>query len=500
MRATRHGAGLAVASLACAVGLAGGASTEWVHSSHPANAVDVQVSGVAVGPGGHVYATGTFTLPGNNAEGLLLVLNPAGALLNSSFISGAPGSPDRAADVRATASGAVYVAGSLSVSPTDVDLFVARYDANGSMDWMRTYGTVGGGIDEANDLDVDAAGNAYVIGRADIGVTDDIVLIKYLPGGGVDWTRSSDTSGPARVFVDPFGNTHVADALTVGNISFAVRTAKYDSAGALVWQRFDDLEPIDLAAAITVNTGGDVYSVINGSGGASFRGVQYRVQVLRFGSGGTRLWSRILDLAPAGLVEEVHASGTDAAGNLYLAGTANDNLLLLKYTVGGVLAWVRQDFPGDARAVAVDAAGNAYVGGMSNDDWLLAKYDTDGALQWQTTRAGAGGGPDSVAGMDLDQDGKLHVAGATIPSPGILDVTVVRFRDCDVVCMELPGDMNCDGLVSVTDIGPFVLALTNPSGYGDAYPDCRILNGDLTADEQVSVGDIGGFVDLLTGG
>lgn len=61
------------------------------------------------------------------------------------------------------------------------------------------------------------------------------------------------------------------------------------------------------------------------------------------------------------------------------------------------------------------------------------------------------------------------------------------------------GDLNCDGVVSVGDIGAFVLALTDPSGYGAQFPNCNILNGDISADGSVSVADIGGFVTLLNG-
>lgn len=62
------------------------------------------------------------------------------------------------------------------------------------------------------------------------------------------------------------------------------------------------------------------------------------------------------------------------------------------------------------------------------------------------------------------------------------------------------GDMNCDGLVSVSDIAPFVLALTDPAGYAAQFPDCDINLADLNDDNLVSVGDIGAFVALLTGG
>ncbi|MDX2197794.1 MAG: calcium-binding protein [Phycisphaerae bacterium] len=62
----------------------------------------------------------------------------------------------------------------------------------------------------------------------------------------------------------------------------------------------------------------------------------------------------------------------------------------------------------------------------------------------------------------------------------------------------LLGDMNCDGIVSVGDIGPFVLAMTNPAEYIASFPSCNINNADLNRDGVVTVGDIGAFVTRLT--
>ncbi|MDX2197569.1 MAG: hypothetical protein SF069_01200 [Phycisphaerae bacterium] len=61
------------------------------------------------------------------------------------------------------------------------------------------------------------------------------------------------------------------------------------------------------------------------------------------------------------------------------------------------------------------------------------------------------------------------------------------------------GDMNCDGFVTVGDIGGFVLALTNPSQYAIQFPACDINLADVNGDGFVTVGDIGSFVALLTG-
>jgi hypothetical protein len=78
--------------------------------------------------------------------------------------------------------------------------------------------------------------------------------------------------------------------------------------------------------------------------------------------------------------------------------------------------------------------------------------------------------------------------------------TTTVFDDLEVTFVAgVPGDMNCDGVVSVTDIGPFVLALTDPAAYEAQFPDCNINLADLNQDGLVSVGDIGPFVGLLTG-
>jgi hypothetical protein len=65
---------------------------------------------------------------------------------------------------------------------------------------------------------------------------------------------------------------------------------------------------------------------------------------------------------------------------------------------------------------------------------------------------------------------------------------------------NLVGDMNCDGVISVSDIGPFVLAVTDPAAYEAAFPDCDLDNADANGDGIVTVSDIGPFVSLVTGG
>jgi pimeloyl-ACP methyl ester carboxylesterase len=85
-----------------------------------------------------------------------------------------------------------------------------------------------------------------------------------------------------------------------------------------------------------------------------------------------------------------------------------------------------------------------------------------------------------------------------LPAPSdMLKIRNVRLYDNRIFL--LPGDLNCDGTVDFGDINPFVLALSNLSGYATTYPQCDILNGDINADGLPDFGDINPFVALLTG-
>ena len=67
---------------------------------------------------------------------------------------------------------------------------------------------------------------------------------------------------------------------------------------------------------------------------------------------------------------------------------------------------------------------------------------------------------------------------------------------CDVSPL-MPCDSNCDTIVSVSDIGAFVMALTNPALYATTYPGCPLSNSDTNYDGFVTVSDIGPFVASL---
>ncbi len=62
------------------------------------------------------------------------------------------------------------------------------------------------------------------------------------------------------------------------------------------------------------------------------------------------------------------------------------------------------------------------------------------------------------------------------------------------------GDLNCDGVLNLADLEPFVLALTDPAAYQTAYPDCNIGYGDCNGDGLVDPFDIDPFVECIVNG
>ncbi len=64
----------------------------------------------------------------------------------------------------------------------------------------------------------------------------------------------------------------------------------------------------------------------------------------------------------------------------------------------------------------------------------------------------------------------------------------------------LRGDADCDGIVTLNDIDPFVAALVGRSGYEARYPGCAWLTADANRDGRVDFDDISAFVECIVRG
>jgi hypothetical protein len=92
---------------------------------------------------------------------------------------------------------------------------------------------------------------------------------------------------------------------------------------------------------------------------------------------------------------------------------------------------------------------------------------------------------------EVDLDGHLRIWDGNGDGLARVDMGAYEFGSYE------PGDVNCDGLVNVFDIDPFVLALTDAAGYAAAYPACDLRTADLNYDGAVNGYDIDPFVSVL---
>jgi hypothetical protein len=141
---------------------------------------------------------------------------------------------------------------------------------------------------------------------------------------------------------------------------------------------------------------------------------------------------------------------------------------------------------------------DTFVVSLSNDDgetWTpVHTIGPDTTTGWVRGRVKTAGVLPSTPAMRLRFEASDRGAGSVVEAA----VDAVRVRKFGCTSTIALGDMNCDGTVSVSDIGAFVLALTDPAAYATAYPLCDATLADMNGDGSVTVSDIGGFVALLT--
>jgi hypothetical protein len=104
---------------------------------------------------------------------------------------------------------------------SNLDIFLAKYDASGDVIWAHSAGSTGD--DRGMDVSVDAAGNAYlagyVHGNADFSGTPlpsignaDIIVAKYAPDGTFQWVQQAGGNSVDHangIAVDGTGNCYV---------------------------------------------------------------------------------------------------------------------------------------------------------------------------------------------------------------------------------------------------------------------------------------------------
>jgi hypothetical protein len=306
------------------------------------------------------------------------------------------------------------------------DMFVARYDASGALQWVRRAG--GTGVDRGSSIALDSVGNIYVAGMF----------------------QGSATFG--------LGETNQTTLLSAGGDDIFI--AQYDASGALQWVKRAGGTGSDQGTSVAVDDSGNSYLAGFFNAAAIFAQGQANqttltaagnsdIFIARYDFNGTLLW--VMRAGGTGLDQSVGIA-VDSAGNSYVTGLFNNSatfgqgqanqttitssgdrdMFVAQYDTNGSLQWVkRSGGTGADRGfnIVVDDSGNSYVTGLFNGsaifgpgepnqtsltsagvgDIFFAKHDFTGALVW-VKRAG-GTGDDGGLGIAVDGFGNIYATG-----------------------------------------------------------------------------------------
>ena len=347
------------------------------------------------------------------------------------------------------------------------DTFLAKYDAVGTLQWNRQFGTPRG--EGARSLSGDGLGNVFIAGFTS-GSLDgtnaglfDAYLRKYDAAGNLQWGRQFGTAaeeGSLGVSADGLGNVYISgytdgslDGTNAGLSDAYLR--KYDGTGDLQWGRqfgtsgHDGLEDVSADGLGSVYVTGYTYGSLDGPNAG-----ESDAYLRKYDDAGNIQWTRQFGTAASDGSVGVSADGL---GNVFLAGYTSGNLdgpnaglgdaYLRKYDAAGNLQWARQFGTSNYEAswaVSADGLGNVYVSGYTRgslggpnaggSDSFVAMYDTAGALRWIQQ---LGSSADEGGYVSADGLGNVYISGFTDgslggPNAGGRDVWMAKFSDSGV--------------------------------------------------------------------
>ncbi len=352
--------------------------------------------GLAVDANGNIYLTGfsyTNGATGNSRsyDYLTLKYDTNGNLLWSKLYGKTDHYDDFPTSMKIDSAGNVYVTGYSWDVNVYADYATIKYDTNGNQLWAARYTTIHG--EAPNEVEVDGSGNVYVTGehnRSSSGGSEEIVTIKYNSAGAEQWRNhfnpsQFNTDEGYEIEVDAAGNVYVLGKSYTNNFDLSTTIQKIDGAsGANIWTKLYDIaESFDGTFPTGIKLDGDGNIIISGMINLSGEFYEVDAFVSKFDNAGTFQWMKTYD----GLNDEDYDGDTkvilDDDGNIYVGlsseGFFNADIQLIKYFPDGAIDWthrygnpffeydVLMDYGVelDQTTMMLDEQGNVYIAGES---------------------------------------------------------------------------------------------------------------------------------------
>ena len=345
-------------------------------------------------------------------------------------------------DIAVDAAGNSYVTGDFSGSATFgageanettltsdgvVDIYIAKYDNAGLLQWAKRAG--GSELNQGFTITLDAAGNSYVAGffegTATFGPGEanatsmtstgsrDIFIAKYNDSGLLQWAKQAggriSNDHATGIIADADQNCYLTgfynDSTTFGpgeaneveltsSGSFDIYVAKYIPDGLLQWAKIAGGAGFDIGSGISLDAAGNFYIT--------------------------------------GFFQDAAIFGSGETNETTLTGTDHNDVYIAKYDANGALQWAKSATGAgldESLGIFTDAAGNSVITGYfeasltfgagetnemtiaSTDlqDVFIARFDANGMLQWAAHAGGSG--DDKSSEITADAAGNSFITG-----------------------------------------------------------------------------------------
>ena len=366
-----------------------GADAYWI-ATLGGTGTDYEVEAISVKSNGDVYGVLSTNSEGAGGyDAVVVKYNSSGVLQWQRRIGGS--SNEFFQGMAIDGSGNIYAVGSTASYASSTSAYIVKYNSSGAVQWQRTlYST--STIDLRKVAVDSSSSNIYAVGftSALSSGGNDVFICKYSVSGVLQWqrrlggTNNDDGSGIA---LDGSDNVYIQYQHSSGQGGYDLGIAKYNSSGVIQWQRSLGGTSNESGAGLAIDSSDNIYipamTVSEGQG-------SYDAGVAKYNSSGAIQWQRIIGGTGSDNVSDL---ATDSSGNVYVLGTTlsagagSQDTLIVKYNSSGVVQWQRSFGTSSyeyAGGIAVDGSDNLYFGGRSNVtgnyDSFIVKVPSDGSL------------------------------------------------------------------------------------------------------------------------
>jgi len=313
-----------------------------------------------------------------------------------------------------------------SFGVVNADVWVLKIDANGNIQWQKTFGGIG--FDVARSVQQTLDGGFIVAGEtSSFGSNTEVWVLKLNANGAIQWQYryggSGDDVAHSIARASDGGYIVAGETTSFEADGVDVWVLKLDANGGIVWQKTYGGSNDDIAYSVK-QTSDNKYIIAGETN--SFGVVDRDYWVLKLDSDGSILWQKIYggnNYEVARSIEEAADGGIIVAGESasFGSGLADFWVLKLDSNNGNVL-WekiysVVQINDDVTRSIQKTSDGGFIVAGNSTsfgnplgDIWIL-KLKANGDIDWQKSYGGSGS--NSASMIRQIGDGGYILAGYT---------------------------------------------------------------------------------------